>query len=338
MEPHGNKKTLVSVLMPAYNAGRYIAQAIESVISQTYRDWELIVVDDCSTDETGEIVRSYSVKESRIKYYCRDRNFGNALGPRMDALDYASGALVCPVDADDVIEADYLSKMVGRKLQTAALMVCPVMWRYYGGDKKERLAPTEDFDLSIVCNGRDLVRLTLDGWKIGANGCLFESAFYRMVCYDFGRVSTLAYSDEVMTRHLLAASGKTAFADAAYLYRVNLGSITESATSRKFEILLCNHVVEKFIKDEFGERSVEHILAARQSFHWLVSSLRSLRRVRLKAADLERVSQMIDFSYNNLDWKILKGNVSPRLRFIMSFRLPMAKRLLGIYDRILRRK
>ena len=55
--------------MPAYNSGLFISKAIDSVINQTYIDWELLIVDDCSTDNTAEIVSDYLIKDKRIKYF-----------------------------------------------------------------------------------------------------------------------------------------------------------------------------------------------------------------------------------------------------------------------------
>lgn len=55
------KDNLVSIIMPAYNAEQYIGEAIESVIAQTYADWELVIVDDCSKDKTAEIAQNYAV-------------------------------------------------------------------------------------------------------------------------------------------------------------------------------------------------------------------------------------------------------------------------------------
>lgn len=60
---------LVSIVMPCYNAEKYIASAIESVIKQTYPYWELIIVDDCSKDNSASIIKEYSQKDSRIKYF-----------------------------------------------------------------------------------------------------------------------------------------------------------------------------------------------------------------------------------------------------------------------------
>ena len=64
---------LVTIVMPSFNTSKYIAETLESVISQTYTDWELIIVDDCSTDNTDEIVRPY-LNYSRIKFFKNKRN------------------------------------------------------------------------------------------------------------------------------------------------------------------------------------------------------------------------------------------------------------------------
>ena len=64
------KKGLVSVIMPTYNCAGFIGETIESVQTQTYQHWELVIVDDCSTDSTKEVVDKYIKEDSRIKYFC----------------------------------------------------------------------------------------------------------------------------------------------------------------------------------------------------------------------------------------------------------------------------
>ena len=65
---------LVSIVLPVYNGAKYLRESIDSVISQTYKNWELIIVDDCSTDETADISKEYAQKDSRIRYFHNDIN------------------------------------------------------------------------------------------------------------------------------------------------------------------------------------------------------------------------------------------------------------------------
>ena len=67
------KNGMVSVITPTYNCGRFIGETIESVIAQTYSNWEMIIVDDCSVDNTKTVVKQYQNQDSRIKYYCLEK-------------------------------------------------------------------------------------------------------------------------------------------------------------------------------------------------------------------------------------------------------------------------
>ena len=71
------KEELVSIIMPSYNTGKFIGEAINSVIDQTYINWELIIVDDCSSDNTDKIVKN--IKDSRIVYLKNEKNMGAAV-------------------------------------------------------------------------------------------------------------------------------------------------------------------------------------------------------------------------------------------------------------------
>ncbi|MFY9621706.1 MAG: glycosyltransferase [Pyrinomonadaceae bacterium] len=95
-----SKSPLVSVVMPAYNAARHIAESIESVREQTFEDWELIVVDDGSTDDTRIIVETYAAREARLR--CFQRPNGGPAAARNTGLREARGTLVAFLDADDL--------------------------------------------------------------------------------------------------------------------------------------------------------------------------------------------------------------------------------------------
>ena len=100
---------LVSVIMPSYNTAAYIEESIKSVLDQTYENWELIVVDDCSTDNTDEVVSS--IKDSRIRYIKNETNRGAAFS-RNRALREANGRWIAFLDSDDLWTSDKLEKQV----------------------------------------------------------------------------------------------------------------------------------------------------------------------------------------------------------------------------------
>ena len=80
---------LVSIIMPSYNTGQFIKESINSVINQTYDNWELIIVDDCSNDNTDEVVES--IRDRRIRYFKNEKNSGAAVS-RNKALKEAKEA------------------------------------------------------------------------------------------------------------------------------------------------------------------------------------------------------------------------------------------------------
>ena len=100
---------LVSIIMPSWNTGRFIAETIQSVIDQTYTNWELIIVDDCSSDNTDEVVSSF--KDERIKYFHNQKNSGAAL-TRNKALREAQGEWIAFLDSDDVWTPEKLEHQI----------------------------------------------------------------------------------------------------------------------------------------------------------------------------------------------------------------------------------
>lgn len=101
---------MVSVIMPSYNTAEYIAESIQSVLNQTYTNWELIIVDDCSTDNTDETVEPY-LSDSRIYYLKNDKNSGAAVS-RNRALREAKGKWIAFLDSDDLWLPEKLEKQI----------------------------------------------------------------------------------------------------------------------------------------------------------------------------------------------------------------------------------
>ena len=101
---------LVSIIVPAYNTGKYIGRMIRSVQAQTYSNWELVIVDDCSTDDTRAVVESFD--DERIRYFRNERNKGAALS-RNYALREARGRWIAFLDSDDIWMPEKLERQIG---------------------------------------------------------------------------------------------------------------------------------------------------------------------------------------------------------------------------------
>lgn len=101
---------LVSIIMPSYNTASFIAESIQSVLAQSYKDWELIIVDDCSPDNTDDVVKPY-LSDERIRYLKNEKNSGAAVS-RNRALREAKGKWIAFLDSDDLWMPEKLQKQV----------------------------------------------------------------------------------------------------------------------------------------------------------------------------------------------------------------------------------
>lgn len=105
------KNPLISIIIPAYNAENTIATTIESALNQTYKYFELIIIDDCSKDKTGQIIDEYCKKDERIVKYSNEKNCGVAYG-RNFGVSKAKGEWIAFLDNDDIWKEDKLEKQV----------------------------------------------------------------------------------------------------------------------------------------------------------------------------------------------------------------------------------
>lgn len=107
------EEKLVSIITPMYKGAALVGQTIESVLAQSYKNWEMIIVDDCSPDNGAgaAVVQSYADKDSRVKLICAKVNRGSS-GARNQAMEIAKGQYFAFLDSDDIWHADYLSTMM----------------------------------------------------------------------------------------------------------------------------------------------------------------------------------------------------------------------------------
>lgn len=101
---------LVSIIIPLYNSEKYIEETIKSVLDQTYKNWEMLIIDDCSTDNGAEIVKKYQ-DDKRIKYFKLDINSGAAVC-RNKGIELSNGEYIAFLDSDDLWKKEKLEKQI----------------------------------------------------------------------------------------------------------------------------------------------------------------------------------------------------------------------------------
>ena len=112
----------ISIVITAYNVGNFIERAVKSVLSQTYKDIEVVIVEDCSTDNTKDIIEQLAKEDDRIKIVYHEENKGAGWG-RRDGINACTGDYFITVDGDDWLDADFIESLVKRAEETGADVV-----------------------------------------------------------------------------------------------------------------------------------------------------------------------------------------------------------------------
>ena len=105
------QQELVSIIMPSYNAVHYIVDSIESILAQTYQNWELVITDDCSTDGTQQILEDYARRDARVRVFLLKENMGSG-HTRNRCLEEAKGRYIAFCDSDDRWLPEKLEKQI----------------------------------------------------------------------------------------------------------------------------------------------------------------------------------------------------------------------------------
>lgn len=180
---------LVSVIIPAYNAEAFIAQTLESVIAQTYKNFEVIVIDDGSEDGTAEVVRKFVHHDSRVSLVQQD-NAGVAFA-RNRAIQLARGELIAPIDADDVWLPNNLEQQVTCMVQSDSSVGVVYTWSF---DIDENNVPTGTIHAFKIAG--DVYATLLCHYFLGNGSCsLIRRASLEKVGFYQGKATTQGCED-----------------------------------------------------------------------------------------------------------------------------------------------
>ena len=244
--------------MPAYNAGKYISQAIDSIIEQTFNEWELVIADDCSTDNTVGIIEGYIREHKNIRLIRRDSNSGGARLPRMEAALATSAELIMTYDADDFLDTDYIEKMYNRKIETGSNIVLSILnLCNSNGVSKGTSIPNKDFDFDCTMTGKEATKYLLGEVAISVNGLLIDRGIYiNNITTSNPEQNNFAYVDEIDQRRLLFSCDKVAFTNTKYHYRQHSESLMHLKDIKRYNFLTANTAIYEFAKRNYTDYSV----------------------------------------------------------------------------------
>ena len=213
---------MISVIVPVYNVESYLHRCVDSILGQTYADFELILVDDGSPDNCPKICDEYAEKDSRVRVIHQEN--GGVSVARNTGLDAVQGEYIAFVDSDDWVSSSYLSALLTAKERTEArISVCGFVKTQ--GDVREN---SDDFSY-YVCDGLDWYSKNSVAGSV-LWGKLYDKNLFESIRFPIGKI----HEDEFNTYKLLYAAGKIAVVDAKlYYYYMNETGIMRSAYSVK---------------------------------------------------------------------------------------------------------
>lgn len=229
--------SLVSVIMPAYNAEKYIGEAIESVIEQSYQNWELLIVDDCSSDKTKEIIENYTSKDRRIKSIFRTINGGKPAIAKNSAIEFVQGSFVAFLDSDDLWTEQKLEQQINM-MKNSQYALC-----YTGGyliDEDSR--EIGEFIPKYKCG--NIFKYMLQRYEINNQSVMIKKEVLRefneeiTIGEDYNLFMDIVYNHKVCS-----------IKEKLVKYRVHSGSITKNKSKKLFE---GTHFTLKQLNNKYG--------------------------------------------------------------------------------------
>jgi len=238
---------LISVVVPVYNVERYLSQCLQSIVSQTYDNLEILVVDDGSTDGSGNLCDQWASRDSRIRVFHQPN--GGLSAARNTALDAMHGELVTMVDSDDVVATHSITTLLDL-LQRHHADVAVGSWKHFKddetiGDEKPGTTPVREscFDTTHAIN-EILYQRTITNSSCSR---LFNAALFNGLRYPVGKL----YEDVAIVYPLMRRASTTATTSRiVYYYRQREGSILQRFTPRRADILDILEELEQQVQRE----------------------------------------------------------------------------------------
>lgn len=313
---------LISIIVPVYKVEKYIKECIYSIISQTFDNWELILVDDGSPDHSGEICDSFKTIDKRIRVIHKIN--GGLSDARNCALDLIEGEYITFIDSDDVVSPYYLEALnSAMNLYNADIVQCSLtrdLEALYGVDSK-KIKVFKDSEIL-----QSFFRF--QGPTVYACGKLYKRKVFQDLRFPFGLLDEDNYTTykAFYKSHILVYIKQD-----LYYYRSNADSITNKAFSvKKFEILNCIDDIKRYLDKEYSfyQSDIDYY-HCRQIIQLINNAIeaeadlsyeREIRQLIVQLSELIATGVNLDWKYRILSFFLI-NHYSFYSKLVMRYRL-----------------
>lgn len=249
---------MISIIIPVFNCGKYLDRCIKSVQQQTYSDWELVLVDDGSGDNSLEIIKGYSKQDERIKYYHKEKSEG--AGPaRNKGIEESSGEYIMFIDADDYMANNMLEKLYSTITEGYDVVACGYQCFVEGVGNADKI-----FIDTTVLDGKAQVRDFFAGtFPEGMAGYLWNKIYRRSIIEKNGiQFPAMKRLQDGMfnIRYFSAVESCRIIEDALYFYRENPQTdMFKKCPPDYFDLIKCFSEEFLRVKSDWGEYSNKKI-------------------------------------------------------------------------------
>ncbi|MFO1150476.1 MAG: glycosyltransferase family 2 protein [Alsobacter sp.] len=245
--------SMVSIVLPVFNGERYLRQTLDSILAQDYAAFEILCVNDCSTDRSADILEAYRRDDDRVVVLTTPENLGISPKSVAFALPHMRGRYFLYMSQDDLLSKDCLLRLVERSRETGADAVIPDVAFYIESETAQPRPTLAGLrgDRSVILQPREAVALALD-CTIPGNALWNADLVRRLGIQVFG-----TYADEYTVRVWFMNCNRVAFASGVFFYRQdNPNAITKKLTAKTFDRAENHLVLYKFLKDNRFEQSL----------------------------------------------------------------------------------
>lgn len=298
-----NRHCLISIFMPVYNGSRYLKESIESILKQTLKDFELICVDDSSTDNSYEILKEFASKDSRIKVFQKP-NGGNVPKSWNYIMPHLQGDSITYMSQDDLMSEDNLEKMYLRQQETGADCILPDMVYYFEGKQENKRLAGVNGNRDIILSNRQSVILSLNDKIHGF--ALWRSKIIKDEIFPEDSFN----SDEYMCQIFFFKSNRVAFCSGVFFYRQdNENAITSTFGMKNYYMILKHIRIYKFLEENnFDSNILASLLYKIYTLHFSTYRSCSLRKAINSEFEFKKVRIMLSdifLQFNNEKLSIL---------------------------------